>query len=322
MFIPFLSGRKASNPEKKLYRRKGGGGGGRGGGGRSTGGKSGSKGGSKSGSKGGSKSSSSPFTRTKPTKIGGSSRSTSSYGRGGGAATVIPAGSLFAGRSVGGGTRDQIYGTRAYGSGYPGLTGRGVGGRGFPFYFWPVVWGGAAVGGTAGYLYASSEYGLADNSSRPGGTLYTASLTSNSTSNSQTTLRILADNSTIVDLLTDITRNCSMYLTPGQTTNSSGVSYNMSAPAPKPEQVIQYYRASSVALTLDGYNNTAVFSNDESTRDSDFPSGVDLNMINCVNQTIGAGVPLIDAGVGRFSSVSGLHLVGMVWLVWVLGRVA
>lgn len=74
--------------------------------------------------------------------------------------TVIPAGQMFPGRSAGGGMRSQIYGTRwvqirqfalscdyadglilrTYGSGYPGITGRGVTGRGFPFWFWPVVW--------------------------------------------------------------------------------------------------------------------------------------------------------------------------------------
>ena len=29
---------------------------------------------------------------------------------------------------------------RAYGSGYPGIEGRGVVGRHLPFWFWPVVW--------------------------------------------------------------------------------------------------------------------------------------------------------------------------------------
>lgn len=36
-----------------------------------------------------------------------------------------------------------------YGSGYPGITGRGTAGRGFPFYFWPVVWAGEGTD----YLY-------------------------------------------------------------------------------------------------------------------------------------------------------------------------
>ena len=43
---------------------------------------------------------------------------------------------------------------RTYGSGYPGVTGRGVAGRGFPFYFWPLAWGGIADVGTAAYLHS------------------------------------------------------------------------------------------------------------------------------------------------------------------------
>lgn len=45
---------------------------------------------------------------------------------------------------------------RSYGSGYPGVSSsRGVGGFGFPFYFWPVVWGGAAGAGGGAYLHTS-----------------------------------------------------------------------------------------------------------------------------------------------------------------------
>jgi hypothetical protein len=39
-----------------------------------------------------------------------------------------------------------------YGSGYPGYYGPGVAGRGFPFWFWPVIWGGSASAG-GDYLY-------------------------------------------------------------------------------------------------------------------------------------------------------------------------
>lgn len=45
---------------------------------------------------------------------------------------------------------------RSYGSGYPGVSGLGVGGRGFPFVFWPVVWGGG-LGYGAAYLHANHE---------------------------------------------------------------------------------------------------------------------------------------------------------------------
>jgi hypothetical protein len=43
--------------------------------------------------------------------------------------------------------------SRQYGSGYPGVAGRGVAGRGFPFVFWPLAWGGVAGVSTAAYLH-------------------------------------------------------------------------------------------------------------------------------------------------------------------------
>ncbi|KAJ4481698.1 hypothetical protein C8J55DRAFT_60512 [Lentinula edodes] len=117
---------------------------------------------------------------------------------------------------------------------------------GFPFFFWPVVWGGLA-GGSASYLYDEKEYGSPDNSSRPGGKLLTAAFQSNSTSS---IFRILSDNTTVVNLISDIHANCSSHLTPNSaSSSSSAVVYNSSAPdAPKPEQVVQYFRSSTVAL--------------------------------------------------------------------------
>lgn len=46
---------------------------------------------------------------------------------------------------------------RQYGSGYPGVTGRGVQGRGFPFIFWPLTWVGISGVSTQAYLHRSSE---------------------------------------------------------------------------------------------------------------------------------------------------------------------
>lgn len=154
MYIPLFS---ESRP--RLERRKGGGGGkSSGGGGKgsssksssgSGGGKSSGGGGEGSGSEGGkggsSKSSGGSGGGKKsnvPLPSGGSSHGKSSattYGYGGGKPIVIPAGQPFAGRSAGGATRSQIFGTKTYGSGYPGIGGRGVLGRPFPFWFWPVV---------------------------------------------------------------------------------------------------------------------------------------------------------------------------------------
>jgi hypothetical protein len=150
MFVPFFS---EARSKKKLYRRKGGGG--RGGGG---------KGGGSTGAK-------------SPVSVGGSTKSASSYGGGGGKVTTIPAGQFFAGRNSGGGTRNQVFGNqyvghdleqysslifvhRQYGSGYPGVAGRGVAGRGFPFVFWPLAWGGAVGLGAGAYLHSNEVINL------------------------------------------------------------------------------------------------------------------------------------------------------------------
>lgn len=104
-------------------------------------------------------------------------RQASSYSNGGGKPKIIPPGQQFAGRSSGGGRRGAVYGsrfvvigtshifggvdlrscdTRIYGSGYPGYYGRGVNGLGFPFVFWPVVWG-PGFGYGPRYLHNGSE---------------------------------------------------------------------------------------------------------------------------------------------------------------------
>ncbi|KAI6112596.1 hypothetical protein F5141DRAFT_1108541 [Pisolithus sp. B1] len=138
------------------------------------------------------------------------------YGYGGGDFIVIPEGQLFAGRSAGGGTRDQIFGSRTYGSGYPGITGYGVSGRGFPFWFWPVVWSDAAAE-IQPYLNGS-ESTFISNSSSP-----------------NTTFHVLSDNSTVTSLIQSIDANCSHYLS--SSSSSSPLPFN-------PQQAVQYYRAS------------------------------------------------------------------------------
>ena len=47
-------------------------------------------------------------------------------------------------------------------------------------------------------------------------------------------------------------------------------------------------------LTLDGYNNSATFSSTESVSDSPLPQNIDTKLLECLNQTIGSAVPLID----------------------------
>lgn len=100
----------------------------------------------------------------------------------------------------------------------------------------------------------------------------------------------------------------------------------MSAPVPyntgqRAEEAIQYYRASSVVLTLDGYNNTAALGSDESMPSVAFPSDLDFKVLACINQTIGTAVPL----VGNYTPAS-LHipstffLVLLAWAVWGSGN--
>jgi len=289
MFVPFLT------PKKQLSRRRGGGKGAKGGGSESGGG---------TGSVG--------TTKTTPITTSGTSKTASSYGSGGGKAISIPSGQLFAGRSEGSGTRAQVFGTRTFGSGYPGITSRGVANRGFPFFFWPLSFG-VVGGGTGAYLHSDDEYGHADNTSRPGGAMMTAAFQSNSTNAS--TFRILADNATVVDLISDITANCSASLSSSSATSPSPYNDTATLP-PQPEQVVQYYRASSIALSLDGYNNTAIFEA-EGTPDVPLPTNIDATLLDCLNQTIGLAAPLIDGAGSRWAAVpNNASLFGLIWLVW------
>ncbi|KAG5651417.1 hypothetical protein H0H81_008725 [Sphagnurus paluster] len=208
---------------------------------------------------------------------------------GGGNAVAIKKGQPFAGRMQGGGKRTHIYGTWEYGSGYLGEEGRGVEGRPFPFYVWPVIWVGASTGSYDEYLY-STEYGLPDNTTRPGGRLTT--LTYVSASSNDSTFRILTDNITATYLIASLA-TCN-----NLSSASSPIPQNYAAlipiGTPLPVQAIQYYRASSVVLTIDGYNNTAALSPMGSVSNVLLPGTTDIALLNCLNHTIGSTVILIN----------------------------
>ncbi|KAJ7583860.1 hypothetical protein C8J56DRAFT_748768, partial [Mycena floridula] len=296
MFVPFLTKRV----ESKLSRRKGGGGGGGGGG----------HGSSAAHAEGGESSSGPGAGRGSSIGTSAGGKSATPFSNGGGKVTTIPSGSLFAGREAGGGTRAQVYGNSMYGSGYPGVGGRGVVGRSFPFYYWPLAWGGGAGAGGGAYLH-DSEYGRYDNTSRPGGVMTYAIFPSNT---GTTTFRLVADTTTVSDLIHDITSACSSSLNKS-TTSTSPIAFNdTDISSPKPESAIEYYRASSVALTLDGYNNTGALG-DEGTPDTPLPSNIDMTLLNCVNSTIGTAVPLVDGAGARWSSPHA-GLIALVSIIW------
>jgi hypothetical protein len=141
-----------------------------------------------------------------------------------------------------------------------------------------------------------------------------ANFVSNSTS---TAFHLLADNSTVTSLISSIGANCSYSLASASST--SPTAFNASdINSPKPEQAVEYYRASSVVLTLDGYNNSGALSNDTNAPDTPLPMGIDTTLLNCLNLTIGLSVPISNSGA-RWSTGS---VVGMIGVFGVLSFLA
>lgn len=90
----------------------------------------------------------------------------------------------------------------------------------------------------------------------------------------------------------------------------NGTAYNGSAfGSPQPESAIQYYRASSVVLTVDGYNDTSASSTNPSLPDIPLPTTIDSHLLECLNSTIGLAVPLVDSGDGGVSTIDKVVIV-------------
>jgi hypothetical protein len=159
---------------------------------------------------------------------------------------------------------------------------------------------------------------------RPGGPLKVATFVSNATGS---TFRLLADNGTTHAVAGEAWRNCRQLLKPGSgmpSRRNGPVWYNDTSPnGTTPSSAVQYYRASSAVLTLDGYNNTAVLENSTNgpTDDVPLPNYTDLVLLDCLNNTIGTAVPLIDnaAYTLRFNSFT-VYPVMWVWFIWILLR--
>ncbi|KAI0041886.1 hypothetical protein FA95DRAFT_1548213 [Auriscalpium vulgare] len=222
----------------------------------------------------------------------------------------------FAGRRVGGGTRRYVYGNRYYGCGYPGRPAYcTVVGRDLSFYYPPVVWIDPSGTYSGRYPYNGQEYPT--NSTRLGGQLMTLQLQSNQTYSPPTVLHVLADNATLISLNKSITSKCKQYLGP----RTMILQYNGTG-GPFPEQVAQYYRGSSVALTVDGYNNTAalIYVNNMTQAPALLPPTIDLTLLNCVNSTIGANVPLVAMEPPWYKTVIGIiGLLGLIFFAIILG---
>lgn len=139
------------------------------------------------------------------------------------------------------------------------------------------------------------QYGLPDNKSRPGGPLEIAQFHSVNTSS---TFSVIADQSTVSSLLGSVKANCSSLLSKTNT-SSSPTPYTNQSTVPVPEEALQYYRASTVVLTLDGYDSGALNDTQNSNASTpvvSLPNGTDTALLTCLNDTIGRAVPLVDAG--------------------------
>jgi hypothetical protein len=133
--------------------------------------------------------------------------------------------------------------------------------------------------------------------------------------NTPSTFRFLADNTTVALMDLEVKAECGSLLDSNATT--SPLVFWESDTTPAPEQVVQYYRASSAVLTLDGYNNTATYAV-EGTADSPLPDNTNQGLLSCLNSTIGNTIPLIDgaSGMGAASASQLVTLVGLVlWAV-------
>ncbi|KAA1472062.1 hypothetical protein DENSPDRAFT_865485 [Dentipellis sp. KUC8613] len=256
---------------------KGGGGGhARGGGG---GGKSGNGGGKSAGHPAGS-----PGAHVSMPGLPGG-KSATAYGDGGGPVIIVPAGQPFGGSAVGGGTRKQVIDP----SSYLGCNATQLN-HDLPFYFWPVVWRDVTGHITVGCLNESQDargpFGTPENPSRPGGPLAQASFESR-VDGSMSTLHVLADESTLSSLLSSISLNCSSAGLVNGTTHP----YNGSSPSdPEQKEAIQYYRATSVVLTDDGYNKSSTA------------------FLRCLNDTIANGVPLVSSATVATPELLVLHM--------------
>ena len=155
------------------------------------------------------------------------------------------------------------------------------------------------------------QYCPPTNASRPGGPLAYAAFAA---PQANSTFFVVSDTSTVSSLLTSLPKACTL-----NADASSEVlkPFTGNTSEPLPEQVVQYYRASSVVLTLDGYNNTAALSSDRNAKVVPLPSTVDMQLLECLNSTIGEAVPLFSSAYAvsppRMAAVG--PTVGLVMLV-------
>ncbi|KAG8814070.1 hypothetical protein FRC17_001299 [Serendipita sp. 399] len=232
----------------------------------------------------------------------------------------------FVGREYAGGDRSHIYGTRAYGSGYPygADDSSSLRGRPFPHGMWPISWGPEYLGGGE-YWGEDVEF------MRPGGSLGLVNVATEDTTEwpgvgKDEVYWMIGDKESLVYMTSKLVDAC--YISPawarrfdpasstatnGSTTNS----IHVLTAQPRPENVIQYYRSSSFALAYPSYNNTfALTSSNPSTAHDSTPlpdALLSSAFLKCVNETIGSTVPIADSLANDDGGLSAGAIAGIVF---------
>lgn len=178
-------------------------------------------------------------------------------------------------------------------------------GRDFPFFFHPLSYGRYPGYGSL-YIY-DHEYGDPDKKTRPGGPLYyiiirpPKSLVAGPYPEIPLmTLYLIGDKQTLKAVTQQMIWACtrsdySEWAFADKVRVSKPKKFKGPAEDPNgpvPEQAVVYYRASSAALLLAAYNNTAQVV-DIVQEDTPFPSVTNTWFFRCVNTTIGQSIPLV-----------------------------
>jgi hypothetical protein len=224
-------------------------------------------------------------------------------------------GNPFSGRDFGGGERKNgMYGTRAYGSGYPyGGDGSStsVAGRPFPFGVWPISWG-------PNYMGGGEYYGEDLDLLRPGGPVGVVRVGTKNKSRwpnvtDDEVYEMIGDKESLAFMTANLVDVCA--ITPQWPRKFDPTMLNST----KPENVIQYYRASSFALAFSNYNNTFALPSSNPTTTQRFDQSVPLpslivnsDFLHCINDTIKASLPIQDSYERPKNGLTGGEIAGIV----------
>ncbi|EUC65124.1 hypothetical protein RSOL_498250 [Rhizoctonia solani AG-3 Rhs1AP] len=117
--------------------------------------------------------------------------------------------------------------------------------------------------------------------------------------NTSEVYRLLGDRDSVAAVFSALREKCSVV---GDVLAYDPSSDNSSHTLPRVESIVQYYRASTFALSLDGYINSAAALVTSLLPPTPFPSSINPMLLDCINQTVGTDLPLLDQG---FSSLPG-----------------